>query len=83
VRLSSSEGSIVVKVKSKKDLRKGLIFIPYGPWANYLIPSNTDSVGMPSFKGIKVNLKPTNEEALDLFKFLSSSYKKKGVVNNL
>ena len=53
VRISTAHGRVVLKaVESKQAPHEGIIFIPYGAWANILISPETDGTGMPSFKGI-------------------------------
>ena len=75
VRVVTEFGSVVVK--AKKSLRiqcPGTIFIPYGPWANLTLTSDTDGTGMPLLKGVKANVEPTGEEVLNLPDLLLQSY---------
>lgn len=45
-------GSVVLKaVKYPRGPTPGLIYIPYGPWANAICSDATTGIGMPSFKG--------------------------------
>jgi formylmethanofuran dehydrogenase subunit D len=45
-------GSVVLKaVKYPRGPTPGLIYIPYGPWANAVCSDATTGIGMPSFKG--------------------------------
>jgi formylmethanofuran dehydrogenase subunit D len=37
----------------------GLLFIPMGPMANVLIGTDTESTGMPPFKGLAAEVEPT------------------------
>lgn len=63
VKVSTSYGSVVLKAsESKQAPHEGIIFIPYGAWANLLTGSETDGSGMPSYKGIPSEVEP----ALDL-----------------
>ncbi|ADN36385.1 molybdopterin dinucleotide-binding region [Methanolacinia petrolearia DSM 11571] len=66
VRVTSSYGSVVVKVvKTKQGPHPGLGWIPMGPWANRLTDPNTYSMGMPTFKGIPVVVESApNEKVL-------------------
>lgn len=53
VLISTNHGSVVVEaLKSLRTPHAGVIFIPYGPWANAVVDPETDSIGMPSLKGI-------------------------------
>jgi formylmethanofuran dehydrogenase subunit D len=55
----NGKGIVVHARKSKNSPHRGMIFLPLGPLANYLIPAETMD-GMPSFKGIKVKVKPVS-----------------------
>ena len=65
VRVTSSYGSVVVKaVKTKQGPHPGLGWIPMGPWANRLTDPNTYSMGMPTFKGIPVEVESAPNEKI-------------------
>lgn len=52
ILVTTPTGSIILKaVKYHRDSTSGLIYIPYGPWANAICSDATTSIGMPSFKG--------------------------------
>jgi formylmethanofuran dehydrogenase subunit D len=52
ILVSTPDGSVVLKaVKYPRSATPGLIYIPYGPWANAVCSNKTTSIGMPSFKG--------------------------------
>jgi formylmethanofuran dehydrogenase subunit D len=52
ILVTTPVGSIVLKaVKYPRGPTPGLIYIPYGPWANAVCSDATTSIGMPSFKG--------------------------------
>ncbi|TRO49888.1 molybdopterin dinucleotide-binding protein [Candidatus Bathyarchaeota archaeon] len=52
VLVTTQNGSVVLKaVKYPRGATPGLIYIPYGPWANSVVSNATTSIGMPSFKG--------------------------------
>jgi len=59
VLVSTAHGSVVVKaLKSLRAPHPGIIYIPYGPWANAVVDPETHGVGMPSFKGIPAQIEP-------------------------
>jgi formylmethanofuran dehydrogenase subunit D len=59
VLVSTKHGSVVVEArKSLSGPHAGIIFIPYGPWANVVVETETDSTGMPSFKGTPATVEP-------------------------
>ena len=67
-RLQIEEGQIVqvrtatgqVEVPARiGTLSPGLLFMPMGPAANVLVGTDTESTGMPSFKGLIAEVEPT------------------------
>lgn len=66
VRVTSTYGSVVVKaVRTKQGPHPGIGWIPMGPWANRLTDPNTYSMGMPTFKGIPIEVESApNEKVL-------------------
>jgi formylmethanofuran dehydrogenase subunit D len=60
VEVTSEWGSVVLRTVSCEDLRRGMVFVPMGPFANHIIPPRTHSTGMPDFKSIPVELKYTD-----------------------
>jgi formylmethanofuran dehydrogenase subunit D len=54
ITVKTNSGQVTLRaVKSEDTPHVGLVFIPMGPWANQLTNPETDSIGMPSFKGMK------------------------------
>jgi len=78
IRITTSLGSAVLKArKSLRAPHAGAVFIPYGAWANLLIGSETDSVGMPSFKGVPAKIEPSpDDEVLTLEDLVKKHYRK-------
>ncbi len=78
VCVSTECGSVVLKaLKSSRGSNPGVIFIPYGPWANTLIGPATDDIGMPSFKGIPAEIEPAPERpVLSLHELLTQQFRK-------
>ena len=65
VRVSTQYGSVVLKgLKSRRGPHVGMIFIPYGPWANVIVDPETDNIGMPSLKGIPAQIEPAPEKSV-------------------
>lgn len=63
ILVSTDYGSVVVKaVKSLRGPHLGVIFVPYGPWANVVVDSETHGVGMPSLKGIPAEVEPAPDK---------------------
>jgi formylmethanofuran dehydrogenase subunit D len=63
VRVKSAYGQVIVRaVKTTQGPHPGLVFIPMGPWANQVTGTNTESTGMPQFKGVPVTIEPAPDE---------------------
>ncbi|WP_456481458.1 tungsten-dependent formylmethanofuran dehydrogenase subunit FwdD [Methanopyrus sp.] len=77
VKIKSEHGEVVVRAKAADtDVPpRGTIFIPMGPWANRVVDPDTQSTGMPGFKGVKVEVEPTDEEPIeDMSELMRSEY---------
>jgi formylmethanofuran dehydrogenase subunit D len=63
VLVTTPIGSVVLKaVKYPRAPTPGLIYIPYGPWANAVCSDATSSIGMPSFKGTPAQVEPASDK---------------------
>ena len=78
VQVSTNCGSVVVRaLKSPRGPHQRVIFIPYGPWANAVVDPETDSIGMPSLKGIPATVQPFPDKlVLDLRELLKKQFRK-------
>jgi formylmethanofuran dehydrogenase subunit D len=67
VRVTSAHGSVIVKaINATMGPHPGLAFIPMGPWANSVVNPNTYAMGMPTFKGVPIEVEPAEMEKVDL-----------------
>jgi formylmethanofuran dehydrogenase subunit D len=65
ILITTANGSVVVKaVKYPRGSMPGLIYIPYGPWANAVCSDATTSIGMPSFMGTPAEVEPAPDKPL-------------------
>jgi len=65
VLVSTNHGSVVLKaLKSLRAPHQGVIYVPYGPWANTVANPETHSIGMPSLKGIPAEVEPAIDKPL-------------------
>ncbi len=63
ILITTASGSVVLKaVKYPRGAMPGLIYIPYGPWANAICSSETNGIGMPSFKGNPACVEPAPDK---------------------
>ncbi len=76
VLVSTKNGSIVLRaVKYPRGAMPSLIYIPYGPWANAVVSTETTSIGMPSFKGVPAEVEPAPDKPiLNLEELLRSEF---------
>lgn len=78
VRVSTDYGSVILKaLKSPRGPHPGVIFIPYGAWANAVVDPETNSIGMPSLKGIPAEIESAPGKAvLGLSELLKEQFRK-------
>ncbi|MCK5628271.1 molybdopterin dinucleotide-binding protein [Candidatus Bathyarchaeota archaeon] len=78
ILVTTKYGSVVVKaVKYRRAPHTGMIYIPYGPWANAICSHETDSIGMPTFKGIPAQVAPAqNKPVLNMEELLKIEFGK-------
>jgi formylmethanofuran dehydrogenase subunit D len=63
VLVTTPTGSVVLRaVKYPRSAIPGLIYIPYGPWANAVVSDATTSIGTPSFKGTPAEVEPAPDK---------------------
>lgn len=80
VSISTNYGSIIVKaLKSPRTPHPGVIYIPYGPWANVIVDPKTHGIGMPSFKGVPAEVEPSPDKPVSsLTELLKREFGKEG-----
>ncbi|MCE8423766.1 MAG: tRNA CCA-pyrophosphorylase, partial [Candidatus Methanoperedens sp.] len=66
ISVKTDHGEVVVKIKENNGNPDGMAFIPMGPWANAVVDPDTKGCGMPGFKGIKAQIKPTDNKVLSM-----------------
>jgi formylmethanofuran dehydrogenase subunit D len=76
VKVTSKYGSVIVKaMKNPYGTNPGIVFIPCGLWANAICGDETFGMGMPLFKGFKVEVEPApNQPVLNLDELLKEEY---------
>jgi len=63
VQVSTDWGTVVLKaLKSSSGPHRGIVFVPYGLWANAVVAPQTDSTGMPSLKGVPARVEPAPDK---------------------
>jgi formylmethanofuran dehydrogenase subunit D len=78
ILVTTPNGSVVLKaVKYPRGAMPGLIYIPYGPWANSIVSNETTSIGMPSFRGTPAEVEAAPDKSvLTLKELLRSQFGK-------
>ena len=56
LEVTTANGKIVLHGRISETLSPGLIFVPYGPWINQVLGSNTCSTSTPQLKGVPAEL---------------------------
>jgi formylmethanofuran dehydrogenase subunit D len=65
VLVTTPNGSVVLRaVKHPRGVMRGLVYIPYGPWANSVVSNATTSIGMPSFKGTPAEVEAAPDQSV-------------------
>jgi len=70
VEIETKAGKIVFRTIACHDLVPGEIFLPCGPYANYILPPHTHSTGAPDFKTLEVEVRPTEKERVSAWDIL-------------
>lgn len=77
IEVETAYGKVCVEAKKAGHEQEGTAFIPMGLWANELIGENTDSLGMPTFKGVKAKIRAAKEKkVLNYKEIIEASFKK-------
>ena len=76
VIVKTPNGSVVLTAfKHPRGSMQGLIYIPYGPWANAICSDVTTSIGMPSFKGTPAEVEPApDSRVLSIEELLNAEF---------
>ena len=72
VSVETRHGSVVVYWRPSKELEGGMVFFPYGPWANQVYGYETEGTGMPIFKGIEATVAPTRGKVRSIEELVKS-----------
>ncbi|WP_460373862.1 formylmethanofuran dehydrogenase subunit B [Methanocalculus sp. MC3] len=70
VEIETVTGKTVFKTVESSDVAPGEIFLPCGPYANFILPPGTHSVGAPDFKTLMVEIRPTSKELVSAWDLL-------------
>ncbi len=76
VKVTTPVGAVILKaVKYPRGPTPGIIYIPYGPWANAVCSDATTSIGMPSFKGTPAEVEAApNEKVLSIEELMMEEF---------
>lgn len=76
VQITTPNGSVILRaVKYPRAPTPGLVYIPYGPWANAIVSDATTGIGMPSFKGTPAEVEPAlGKPVLTMEELLKSEF---------
>ena len=66
VKVSTSTGEAILRVSASRFSQQGIAFIPMGPYANLLLPYETEGSGMPCLKNVEAEVAKATGEILDV-----------------
>ncbi len=72
VEIETATGTTVFRTVASYDLVPGEIFLPCGPYANFILPPCTHSTGAPDFKTLEVEIRPTERERVSAWDLLET-----------
>lgn len=72
VEIETGAGITVFRTVATEDLVPGEIFLPCGPYANFILPPNTHSTGAPDFKTLEVEVRSTDREPVSAWDLLEA-----------
>ncbi|MDK2974256.1 MAG: formylmethanofuran dehydrogenase subunit [Methanofollis sp.] len=72
VEIETPSGKTVFKTVASEDVFPGDIFLPCGPYTNFILPPKTHSTGAPDFKTLQVEIRPTEKEPLSAWDLLEA-----------
>jgi len=68
VEIETAHGKVCVEAKKAGHEQEGIAFIPMGLWANMVIGDDTDSIGMPTYKGVSAKIRAAKEKKVLSYK---------------
>ena len=66
VKIRTTYGEVVVKVKESEETKEGIALIPVGLWANMTMGNSVQSNGIPLLKNIPATIESTDESPEDI-----------------
>jgi len=77
VEIETAYGKVCVEARKAGHEQEGIAFIPLGIWANEVIGEDTNSAGMPTYKGVKAKIRAAKEKkVLNYKEIIETSFKK-------
>jgi Formylmethanofuran dehydrogenase subunit D len=62
VKVITDVADVVVRAVGDDNIGEKMIFVPMGPWANFVLGMDVGMGGMPSFKGVDAKIESTDEK---------------------
>jgi len=72
IRLSGSEGSVVLTAVASETVELGSVFVPLGPFSNHIVSAETHCTGMPDFKSTMAEIIPTEDPVPSVAELMES-----------
>jgi formylmethanofuran dehydrogenase subunit D len=72
IRLSGSDGTVVLTAVASETVEQGSVFVPLGPFSNHIVSAETHCTGMPDFKSTMVEIIPTEDPVHSVAELMES-----------
>jgi formylmethanofuran dehydrogenase subunit D len=72
IRLSGSDGTVVLHAVASEAVTQRSVFVPLGPYSNHVVAGETHCTGEPDFKSTVVDIIPTDERVLSVAELMES-----------
>jgi formylmethanofuran dehydrogenase subunit D len=72
IRLSGSDGIVVLTAVASETVEQGSVFVPLGPFSNHIVSGETHCTGMPDFKSTVVEIIPTEDPVPSVAELMES-----------
>jgi len=72
VEIETTTGKTIFRTVASHSIVTGEIFLPCGPYANFILPAGTHSTGAPDFKTLEVEVRPTEQKRVSAWDLLET-----------
>ncbi len=70
--LSRNGVMVIVYITEEEEVDRGTLFLPAGPYANFLLDFDTHGTGVPDFKWVEVSVSITTLDIIPVWKLMAA-----------